>query len=69
MQFARQAGAEIREIPIYDPAAGYRLTPQQLSEVVDQNTRIVYLVDPNNPLGICYTPEEIEAFCDDCART
>ncbi len=64
MQFARQAGAEVREIPIYDPAAGYRLTPQQLSETVDRNTRIVYLVDPNNPLGVCYTREEIKAFCD-----
>jgi histidinol-phosphate aminotransferase len=63
MQFARQAGAEIREIPIYNEAAGYRLTPQQLSEAVDQNTRIVYLVDPNNPLGVCYTRQEIEAFC------
>ncbi len=63
MQFARQAGAEIREIPIYNPATGYRLTPQQLSEAVDQNTRIVYLVDPNNPLGVCYTRQEIEAFC------
>lgn len=64
MQFARQAGAEVREIPIYDPAAGYRLTPQRLSEAVDQNTRIVYLVDPNNPLGVCYTRNEIEAFCN-----
>ncbi len=63
IQFARQAGAAIREIPIYDPATGYRLTPQQLSEVVDQGTRIIYLVDPNNPLGICYTREEIQAFC------
>ena len=30
MQFARQAGAEVREIPIYDPAVGYRLTPEKL---------------------------------------
>ena len=64
MQFARQAGAEIREIPIYDPAAGYRLTPGQLRAAVDANTRIVYLVDPNNPLGVCYTSDEIAAFCD-----
>jgi histidinol-phosphate aminotransferase len=64
LQFARQAGAEIREIPIYDPAAGYRLTAGQLSEAVDRNTRLVYLVDPNNPLGVCYTHEEIQAFCD-----
>ena len=64
MQFARQAGAEVREIPIYDPAAGYRLTPAQLRATVDANTRIVYLVDPNNPLGVCYSRDEIAAFCD-----
>jgi aspartate/methionine/tyrosine aminotransferase len=64
MQFARQAGAELREIPIYDPAAGYRLTPEQLRASTDRNTRIIYLVDPNNPLGICYTRGEMRAFCD-----
>jgi histidinol-phosphate aminotransferase len=64
MQFARQAGAEVREIPIYDPAAGYRLTPDQLRKTVDTSTSIVYLVDPNNPLGVCYTRDEIAAFCD-----
>jgi histidinol-phosphate aminotransferase len=64
MQFARQAGAEVREIPIYDPAAGYRLTAEQLRENVDRDTRIVYLVDPNNPLGICYTRAEMRAFCE-----
>jgi histidinol-phosphate aminotransferase len=64
MQFARQAGAEIREIPIYDPGVGYRLTAEQLDAAVDNNTRIIYLVDPNNPLGVCYTEEEIRAFCE-----
>ena len=68
MQFARQAGAEVREIPIYDPAVGYRLTPEKLAESVDRNTRIVYLVDPNNPLGVCYTAEEIRAFCDSARK-
>jgi aspartate/methionine/tyrosine aminotransferase len=68
MQFAGQAGAEIREIPIYDPAVGYRLTPDKLAETVDKNTRIIYLVDPNNPLGICYTAEEISAFCNTARR-
>src|SRR5215472_1685251 len=28
LQFAHQAGAEVREIPIYDPTRKYRLTPQ-----------------------------------------
>jgi len=68
MQFARQAGAEIREIAIYDRNLGYRLAPEQLTQSVDQSTRIIYLVDPNNPLGICYTREEISAFCDIARR-
>jgi histidinol-phosphate aminotransferase len=62
--FARQAGCEVREVPIYDPVTNYKLTPQQLAAVIDGKTRIIYLVDPNNPLGICYTHEEIKAFCD-----
>jgi histidinol-phosphate aminotransferase len=68
MQFARQAGAEIREIPIYDPRTGYRLTAAQLDAAVDSATRIIYLVDPNNPLGVCYTEEEIRAFSDIARR-
>jgi aspartate/methionine/tyrosine aminotransferase len=62
MQFSIASGAKVIEIPIYDPAQGYRLTPQQLEAAVDERTRILYLVDPNNPLGVCYTAAEIEAF-------
>jgi aspartate/methionine/tyrosine aminotransferase len=64
IQFARDRGADIREIPIYGPEHNYRLSPKQLSDTVDAKTRIIYLVDPNNPLGICYTPEEIREFCN-----
>ncbi len=60
--FARQQGAEVIEIPIYDPATSYKLTPQALERAVDGRTAVVYIVDPNNPLGICYSREEIEAF-------
>lgn len=60
--FARQAGAEVVEIPIYDPACNYRLTPAALRAAVDERTALIYIVDPNNPLGICYTREEIAAF-------
>jgi aspartate/methionine/tyrosine aminotransferase len=35
-----------------------------LRENADRNTRIIYLVDPNNPLGICYTRTEMQAFCE-----
>jgi hypothetical protein len=60
--FARQQGAEVIEIPIYDPACNYRLTPEALQAHVDERTAIIYLVDPNNPLGIRYSREEIESL-------
>ncbi len=62
MEFARAAGATVVEIPIYKPENGYKLTVAQLEAAVNEKTRIIYLVDPNNPLGVCYTTEEIEAF-------
>jgi histidinol-phosphate/aromatic aminotransferase/cobyric acid decarboxylase-like protein len=60
--FARQQGAEVVEIPIYNPATDYKLTAEALKAAVDERTALIYIVDPNNPLGICYTQAEIEAF-------
>lgn len=60
--FARQAGAEVVEIPIYGEENGWRLTPEALRAACDARTAVIYLVDPNNPLGIRYTAEEIRAF-------
>jgi len=68
LHFSRAAGADVIELPIYNPGQGYRLTAGQLDKAVDGRTRIVYLVDPNNPLGICYTAEEIEAFAQIARR-
>lgn len=62
MQFAQASGATVVEIPIYGPENNYRLTAAQLQAAVNDKTRIIYLVDPNNPLGVCYTAEEIKAF-------
>jgi aspartate/methionine/tyrosine aminotransferase len=62
--FAEQAGAEVIQIPIYDPATNFKLTPQALRAAVDERCAIIYIVDPNNPLGIRYERAEIEAFAD-----
>ncbi|HLI12051.1 MAG TPA: pyridoxal phosphate-dependent aminotransferase [Alphaproteobacteria bacterium] len=62
MSFSRASGATVVEIPIYDPGTDYKLTPAQLEAAITPKTRVVYLVDPNNPLGIRYTSKEIEAF-------
>lgn len=61
--FARAAGAEIVELPVYEPDQDYRLTAEQLREATSAGAGIIYLIDPLNPLGICYTAAEIEAFC------
>ena len=60
MHFARQAGSNVVELPIYDAAQGYKLTADQLRAAVGPNTNVIYLVDPNNPLGTCHTAQEIE---------
>lgn len=62
--FARQMGAEVIQIPIYTPETDYKLTPEALAAAVDRRTAIIYLVDPNNPLGIRYDRDEIEAFAE-----
>jgi histidinol-phosphate/aromatic aminotransferase/cobyric acid decarboxylase-like protein len=35
---------------------------------VNERTRVIYLVDPNNPLGVCYTDEELRAFAAIASR-
>ena len=62
--FAEQAGAEVVQIPIYDPLTQYKLTPEALRASVDERCAIIYIVDPNNPLGIRYERSEIEAFAE-----
>lgn len=62
MLFARNRGAEVVQIPIYGAEYGYRLAPARLAAEVARDAgevSIIYLVDPNNPLGTCCTEAEI----------
>lgn len=60
--FARQQGAEVVQTPIYGPETNYKLTPELLREYIDERCAILYVVDPNNPLGVTYSREEMTAF-------
>ncbi|SDI30415.1 pyridoxal phosphate-dependent aminotransferase [Alloyangia pacifica] len=60
--FAEQQGAEVVQTPIYGPETNYKLTPEMLRAHIDERCAIVYVVDPNNPLGVTYSAEEIAAF-------
>jgi len=64
LQFAAKAGSAITEIPIYGPEYGFKLSAEALAASTDENTAVIYLVDPNNPLGTTYTEDEIRAFAD-----
>jgi aspartate/methionine/tyrosine aminotransferase len=64
MSFAKAVGATVKQIPIYGAEYGYRLAPARLAEAVGPKTKLVYLVDPNNPLGTVCTQAEIAAIVD-----
>lgn len=60
MAFAQAVGASVKQIPIYGSQHRYRLDPARLEEAIGPKTKVVYLVDPNNPLGTACTKPEIE---------
>ena len=63
--FSRLSGAEVEALPIYRAEQGYKLTPGQLGEAVaGGGVGLIYLIDPLNPLGVGYSPQEIAGFAD-----
>ena len=61
--FAAHSGAKVVEIPVYDPTCNYKLTPDRLREHLTDRTRIIYIVDPLNPLGSCLSEGEVREIC------
>jgi len=59
IHFAQSTGAEVVQIPIYGKEYDYTLSPNRLKEYVTEKTKLIYLVDPNNPLGTCFTKGQI----------
>ena len=62
--FANRFANEVRYVPIYYEENNYKLTPKLLKENMDENTRMVILIDPLNPLGSSYTEEELKEFAE-----
>jgi aspartate/methionine/tyrosine aminotransferase len=59
IHFAQSTGAEVIQIPIFGKEYNYTLDPDRLKEYINKNTKLLYLVDPNNPLGTCFSKEQI----------
>ena len=62
--FASRFANEVRYVPIYNDECGYKLTPKLLRENMDENTKMVILIDPLNPLGSAYTEDELKEFAE-----
>ena len=59
VQFAELTGAQLRGIKCSDP---FVPTLVELERHIDARTKILYLVNPNNPTGNVYDPEEVLAL-------
>ena len=62
--FANRFANEVRYVPIYNEECGYKLTPKLLRENMDENTKMLILIDPLNPLGSAYTEDELKEFAE-----
>lgn len=63
----KMLGIEARPLPC-DPDAGFVPDPEVAERLIDERTRAIVLVSPNNPTGAVYPPETIAAFGELCAR-
>lgn len=64
---AHNAGCVVRELPL-DPERGWRLDLAMLDELVTPRTKLVAVVNPNNPTGTILTHEEMQRIVGACAR-
>ena len=56
------AGARAVEVDIYRKP--YLLTPEQANEAITPQTRMVLLIDPNNPLGSGYSRDQVRGLTE-----
>ncbi len=47
---------------------GFKLTPQELDEVITDRTKCVMFNSPSNPTGMMYTRQELQALAEVCVR-
>ena len=57
----RLAGGRVVEIPT-TAQAGFKITPEQLSQAITPNSRVFLFNSPSNPCGVTYTPAEVAAL-------
>lgn len=66
-QSCTMLGIEPRPLPCR-PTAGFVPDPRDAAGLIDDRTRAIVLISPNNPTGAVYPPEVIGSFHDLCAK-
>jgi aspartate/methionine/tyrosine aminotransferase len=61
-RFVELEGARTVNLDIYRPP--FRLTAERVAEAITPKTRMIVLIDPLNPLGSGYPPEEVRALAE-----
>jgi aspartate aminotransferase len=61
-RFIELSGARVVALDIYRPP--FRLTVERVQAAITPKTRMLLLIDPLNPLGSGYPPEEVRAFAE-----
>jgi cystathionine beta-lyase len=61
-------GRRLIRNPLAADGGGYRMDLDDLERRIDERTRLVILCSPHNPVGRVWTPEELEALGEVCAR-
>ncbi len=56
------SGAKTVELDVYKEP--YRMKPEDVREAVNENTKMILLIDPLNPLGSSYTREEVKEISE-----
>ncbi len=59
IHFSKSMGAEVLQIPIFGKEFNYILDPKRLKKFISKKTKLLYLVDPNNPLGTCFSKDQV----------
>ncbi len=61
-------GRQVVENPLRREDSAYRMDPEQLDEVIDDDTRALLLCSPHNPVGRVWSEEELRALVEACRK-
>jgi len=66
VHFTNSAGSNVTQIPIYGSEYNFTLQADRLKNNLHSKTGILYLVDPNNPLGTVISEQEALKIAEIC---